>query len=371
MRTPQDAYERLTAHGACGRAVRDSVGRPEQVWFVGGAVRDAFLGREPREIDLVTTADLNGVIGGLGEVAERHDRFGTARTVDGGCRFDIARARTETYPEPGSLPEVRFTASVEEDLRRRDFTVNAIALRVSDGALAASPGALEDLAAGVLRVLHPGSFADDPTRMWRMVRYSVRLGFKPEAEVDAGLLQTVSGDRIGAELRLALAEPDPLATLHALANAGLAPLRIDPEIAGAALEIAPPGARADLMILGCSLNDDRWVSKLGFTAAELDVIRRCIQARPAPAGSASEIAGVLRPLPDEAVAVAGARGDRASAERWLLELKHVRLEIDGDDLLAAGLQPGPEIGERLARALAAKLDGVIAGRDEELAEALR
>lgn len=371
MRTPDDAYRQLTTDVACGRATHAAVGTRDDVWFVGGAVRDAFLGHEPTEIDLVTTGDPSSLAQRLGDVVEEHERFGTARVLGGHCRFDIARARIETYAAPGALPDVRFTDDIEQDLRRRDFTVNAIAMRVADGELVAFAGALGDLRAGVLRVLHENSFADDPTRMWRMVRYAVRLGLVPHATIDPLLLGTVSGDRIGAELRLALAEPDPLATLHAAANAGLAPLRIDPELLGVALEVAPPGSRRDLVILGASLRDDDWIAQLGFSAAELAVLRACIDAAPAPTGRASEIAAALRGLPDEAVAVSGARGDRSSAERWLLELKSVHLQIDGDDLLAAGLEPGPEIGERLARTLAAKLDGVIAGRDQELAEALR
>lgn len=363
----------------CGRLLVRSLPDARDLWVVGGFVRDRLLGREPRELDLVTAADVDEIGGRLGELAQTHERFGTARVTAGDCTFDVARMRTESYARPGALPEVSFTDEIEVDLRRRDFTINAIAVRAADGALVAHPGSREDLAAGVLRVLHERSFADDPTRLWRMVRYAVRLGFAPDprtqelatAAVAAGALATVSGERIGAELRLALAEADPLATLHAAANAGLAPLRVDPRLAGSALQIAPSQARADLILLACCLPDLEWVSGLGFGAAELTVIRRCVEAAPAPSGRPSEIAAALRGLPPEAVAVAGARGDRTSAERWLLELGDVALEIDGDDLIAAGLQPGPEIGERLARTLERKLDGIVSGREDELQEALR
>jgi hypothetical protein len=125
------------------------------------------------------------------------------------------------------------------------------------------------------------------------------------------------------------------------------------------------------LILGVALSDDEWAAGLGFTAGELAIIRKCIGAAPVIDGSPSEIAVALRDLPDEAVAVAGARGDRRAAERWLLELRDIKLEIDGDDLVAAGLEPGPEIGERLRRTLEAKLDGDVSGHDAELAEALR
>ena len=127
--------------------------------------------------------------------------------------IDVAIARAETYAEPGALPEVE-PADLGRDLARRDFTVNAIALDLADGALAEFPGARDDLRAGRLRVLHDRSFLDDPTRLWRLARYAARLGFEieprtrelAEAAVSGGALGTVSGTRIGNELRLALAE---------------------------------------------------------------------------------------------------------------------------------------------------------------------
>ena len=135
----------------------------------------------------------------------------------GDCAIDLARARRERYLRPGALPEVE-PASLDEDLRRRDVTVNAMALGL-DGELITVPGAVEDLAGGILRVLHDRSFADDPTRLWRVARYAARLGFAVEprtrALAHAADPSTVSGDRLGAELRLALREPDPPAALRA------------------------------------------------------------------------------------------------------------------------------------------------------------
>ena len=129
-------------------------------------------------------------------------------------------ARRERYPAPGALPEVE-PASLAEDLGRRDFTVNALAVTLGDGELIAVPGALEDLAAGTLRVLHDASFIDDPTRLIRLARYAERLSFAVDphtaALARAAGFATLSGGRLGGELRLALAEPDPVAVLaHAL-----------------------------------------------------------------------------------------------------------------------------------------------------------
>src|SRR6185312_1319371 len=174
VRSPREALDDLRAL-PCGARALAAFGGDDRVHLVGGAVRDLLLGRRPREVDLVVEADLDETAGRLGGDVTAHDRFGTARVLFGDCEIDLARARREHYLRPGALPEVE-PASLEEDLRRCDVTVNAMAIGL-DGALRAVPGAVEDLEAGVLRVLHDRSFADDPTRLWRVARYAARLGF--------------------------------------------------------------------------------------------------------------------------------------------------------------------------------------------------
>src|SRR5262249_15415701 len=145
--------------------------------------------------------------------------------------YDLARARRERYAHPGALPDVE-PAGLPEDLQRRDFTVNAIAVSLNgprSGELTSAPSALEDLDARILRVLHDRSFIDDPTRLLRLSGYSSRLGFGIERETEAlatdavrgGALGTVSGARVGAELRLMAREPDPVSALASLATLGL------------------------------------------------------------------------------------------------------------------------------------------------------
>jgi tRNA nucleotidyltransferase (CCA-adding enzyme) len=262
-------------------------------------------------------------------------------------------------------------------------TVNAIVLRL-DGTLEHVDGALEDLRAGVLRVLHDGSFVDDPTRVWRIARFAARLGFEvePHTRALAGAADptTVSGDRLGAELRLALDEPDPLAALQAVRelNPAYLPAGFDPRprALAAALHLLPDGGRADLLTLAaCTAGMDAaellgWLDDMGFTAPERDLVAAASRfSTGAPLRAArtnAEVARAARGAPVEAVALAGGE----NARRWLDELRDVRLEINGDDLLAAGIPEGPDIGARLQRALDRKLDGEIAGREQELAAAL-
>jgi tRNA nucleotidyltransferase (CCA-adding enzyme) len=383
VRNPREALDALRAL-PCGARALDAFGPGDGVHVVGGAVRDLLLGRRPREVDLVVEGDLDEAAARLpGGTVTAHDRFGTARVLFEDCEIDLARARRETYLRPGALPEVD-PAPLAEDLHRRDVTVNAIALGL-DGSLQAVPNALEDLDAGVLRVLHDRSFVDDPTRLWRVARYAARLGFTVEprtrALAHAADPSTVSGDRLGAELRLALREPDPPAALRAAKELQprLLPEGFDPAPPGLgeALALLPEGeGRRDLVTLAAATSgmDARslleWLDDLGFPANERDTVAAASRfSTGAPLRAArtpAEVARAARGAPVEAVALAGGE----NARRWIDELRHVRLEITGDDLLAAGVPQGAEIGERLRRALDRKLDGEISGRDAELAAAL-
>jgi tRNA nucleotidyltransferase (CCA-adding enzyme) len=381
MRSPAAALDALRAD-PCGALLLRAFHAGDRVHLVGGAVRDLLLVRPPRELDIVVEGDVDAAAARLGGEVTAHDRFGTARVRAGECAFDLVRARAESYAYPGALPDVR-PATLREDLRRRDVTVNAIALGL-DGALVAVNGGLDDLRAGLLRVLHDASFVDDPTRVWRVARYAARLGFTVEehtrALAAAADPSTVSGDRLGAELRLALREPDPPAALEAVRDLNPAYLpdgfETRPRALPAALELLPEEGREDLLTLAaCTAGMDvrallTWLDDMGFTAGERDLVAAASRAATgAPLHAArtnAEVARAARGAPVEAVALAGGE----NARRWLDDLRHVRLEIDGHDLLAAGIPEGPEIGARLQRTLDRKLDGEVSGREEELAAAL-
>jgi tRNA nucleotidyltransferase (CCA-adding enzyme) len=383
-----------------------ALGDADGVYLVGGAVRDLLRGHAPLDLDLVTDRELAELIQELGTSGEAparvHDRFGTATIVLDAGRFDLARARRERYAHPGALPDVE-PAPIEEDLRRRDFTVNALALGLGGerrGELVTVPGALDDLQAGTLRVLHDRSFSDDPTRLVRLARYAGRLGFEPDEHtaclareaIAGGALATVSGPRLGAELRLLAGEPDPHGALAALEPYGLAEAMIpglsspDPDVLKRALSLLPAGGEKSPLVLAAAALGvapaqlAASLEALAFPAAARDTILAAASRAPALARQlaavqrASEIADAVAGAPVELVALAGALGDAeaaAAAEKWLNDLRHLGLEIDGDDLLAAGVIAGPALGAGLRAALAARLDGRARGRDEQLAEALR
>ena len=262
------------------------------------------------------------------------------------------------------------------------------------------PGALDDLGRGTLRVLHDESFRDDPTRLLRLARYAGRLTFAPDEHtaglarqaIGEGALETVSGARLGTELRLLAGEADPQPGLEELHRLGVGDRLVpglvapDRDALARALELLPAdGDRAALALAAAALavapaRLRSSLEALAFAAGPRDTIlaavtrARTMATQLAAARRPSEIAEAAAGAPVEAVALAGALGDaraRAAARRWLDELRDVGLEIDGNDLVAAGVTPGPEIGAGLRAALSARLDGRAGDRDEQLAVALR
>jgi tRNA nucleotidyltransferase (CCA-adding enzyme) len=402
-----------------GRELLDLARGRTDVELVGGAVRDLMLGRDPRELDVVVgceesspspallfARDLASRLGAVARMSE-HERFGTALVEWDGARVDVASARRERYVAPGALPEVE-PATLEEDLPRRDFTVNAIAVTLDitrPGEVRTPPGALEDLRAGRLRVLHDASFLDDPTRLLRLARYAARLDFEIESHtaalaaqaVAARALDTVSGARIGAELRLALGESKgATGALAAMDELGLLTalhprLRFDRGAIERSLALLPADGRPDLLRmaaltlpLGLRAEDARaeivaFLDRLEFAAPDRDRIATAAAAVPrltqalSAAMRPSQLRAAVDGVPPEGIALAGSVSQPAAepARRWLTELRGVGLLITGEDLLAAGIPEGPEIGFRLDAALRLRLDDELpGGREAELAAAL-
>jgi tRNA nucleotidyltransferase (CCA-adding enzyme) len=344
-------------------AVREAAGETP-AYLVGGAVRDLLLGRGRADLDLVVVGDAAALAVRLGAEVTRHERFATAKVQLGGHEVDVATARTERYARPGALPDVEPAASIEDDLGRRDFSLNAMAVPLLGEARLIDPhGGRADLEAGLLRALHERSFDDDPTRALRAARYAARFGFTLAPETEALVrrtdLSTVSAERRDAELlRLAGEESGPRG-FELLAEWGLvAPrpggLELAERVAG--LLARPPWeglVPRDRAVLAAALGPAAGEEELATAAPE----RPSAAVRLARGHSPVELA------------LARARGAEW-LDRFVSEWDAVRLEIDGGDLIAAGVEEGPLLGHGLAEALRRKLDGEVDGRDEELAAAL-
>jgi tRNA nucleotidyltransferase (CCA-adding enzyme) len=343
--------------------VRGAAGQ-EDVYLVGGAVRDLLLGRGRSDIDLVVVGDAAALAARLGAETIEHERFATAKVRLDGHEVDVAAARIETYPQPGALPEVAPAGGIEPDLARRDFTINAMAVPLHGEPQLIDPHrGLVDLERGLLRILHPKSFVDDPTRALRAARYAARFGLELERGTEALLrdadLGTVSADRRRAELLRIAAEPDAARGFELLAEWDLA----EPRAGG--IELAARVAEL--------LSASRW----GEIVPRDRVV---LSAALGPAGGEEALAATRPARPSEAVRLARSHDPvelalaRALGAEWLdryvEEWDTVRLEIDGADLIAAGVAEGPALGRGLAAALRGKLDGEIAGREQELETAL-
>ncbi|MGI9020673.1 MAG: CCA tRNA nucleotidyltransferase [Solirubrobacterales bacterium] len=331
--------------------------------IVGGAVRDLMLGRERVDLDVVVEGDAVALARALDPRPVVHERFGTATVRLGELSVDLASARSESYPRPGALPEIR-PGSLAEDLSRRDFTVNAMAVSIGgSGGLTDPHGGAGDLASGTLRALHGRSLGDDPTRGLRAARYAARLGFALEPQTEAQIrgadLGAVSAQRVEAELRLIAAEASPVEALRLAAEWGL--LAVEPD------HLALLAAALD------SLNRAPWPGLSTPAEAVLAVIRAELEAPRA-------LAELEAPAPADAVEAAHghtgtslllAMGLGAEwVERYVAEWRHVRPSISGHDLIAVGVPEGPAVGRGLRAALRAKLAGDAPAREDELRVAI-
>jgi tRNA nucleotidyltransferase (CCA-adding enzyme) len=343
--------------------------RGQPAYLVGGAVRDLLLGEDRTDLDVAVDGEIAPLAKALGGELVEHERFSTASVSAGELFVDIARTRQETYPAPGALPEVS-PAPLEQDLARRDFTINAMAVPLDGEPELIDPhGGLEDLRAGVLRILHPDSFVDDPTRALRAARYVARLGLALDPDTEPALLladlASVSEDRVTGELARIAAEERPSAALNLIAEWGVLDLGPGPRLSEAIEELfvrqrewAEFADRETAILLAVAPGDHP--RKLRGRAAKLARLST---------GSPAQRWHLADGHPPPVLALA-----RAAGAEWIddyvARLRHVELEIWGYDLLEAGVPEGPAIGRGLDAALNARLNQEVSTREEELRVAL-
>ena len=367
----------------------------QRVALVGGVVRDLLRGEEPHEVDVVVEGDGIAFAKRLGALTSSEVRtypaFGTA-TVRSRPPVDVVTARTETYAEPGALPTVA-PATLDEDLRRRDFTVNAIAAVVAGpdaGALLDPYDGVAAVAAKSLALLRPDAFEEDATRLVRAARYAARLEAVPEATLvhaaktaaHGGFVQLTGQTRMVDALCLAFEEQYP-APVIALLNewgvlAAIEPgFHADPADVASAWTIVEDEARdADRVALGFGLllagvETERRRAWLASSGLDRNAIRSALAAadagalRGAIAGrSDGDVDETCARVPVEAVIAAG--GDEAIS--YLTRLRHIALAVDGTDVKQITSVEGPEVGRLLIALRRACIDGSVAdSRDAQLA----
>ncbi len=368
---------------------RAAAGIDAPLYLVGGLVRDQLLlpansAAAPLDIDLAVEGDAAAVAAAVGARVVGHERFGTA-SIRGKFRIDLARTRRDRYPAPAALPEVA-AAGIDEDLARRDFTINAAAYCLVGpraGRLLDPFDAARDARRRVIRVLHDASFRDDPTRIIRACRYAARLGAHLDdrsrrlARRDRVHLPALSPARFGDAWRLLIAEPSAAQALESARSLGVPQSRLPGwKIASAALEAVKTADAADAeeridsfwAAMGLTLpavvsgrldtdialnGDERRALDHG---ARLRALRRSL----ARWKRASAAAAAVERIPDAALDAAARIWSGPAAER-VADIRQRRPAIapplDGDDLTKLGLPSGPEIGDWLARLEAACWDG--------------
>ncbi|MCB0878218.1 MAG: CCA tRNA nucleotidyltransferase [Thermoleophilia bacterium] len=399
--------------------LRESKLALDGVYLVGGAVRDAILGRDTGpDLDLAVEGDAPAFAHLLasatgGEVVAEHDAFGTATVIadlgDGApTSIDVAGCRTETYEAPGALPTVALGATIDRDLARRDVTVNAIAIALAPGPDGAHRtvdpfDGIGDLGHGVLRFLHEFSFVDDPTRIVRVARYAGRLHMRVSEDtrqraVDAihgGAFTKISADRLRAELVLVLQE-QCWKSLTLLASWGLLE-RLDPRLdrvfeapylllqldraCGDSLELNQRSWPLRLAALVQPLGSDAagWMGWLGFPGDVVNVVLDhlrlldAVLARPDElrAMKPSELYVELGEPADDSLALAAlAIGDDDPAlldhlVTFATTARDARLHVRGQDVIDAGIPAGPRVGRVLGDLFLRTLDGELCGEDDE------
>lgn len=354
------------------------------IYVVGGTVRDALLGASGPDLDLVLEPRgkrnlldelARHLVGWFGGSFGLHVAFGTARVKLGfGLEVDLAEAREEHYPHPGALPQVR-PSSIARDLERRDFTVNALALRLAPSPEIVDPfDGLSDLEARLLRPLHPLSFVEDPSRILRGVRLAARLGFRfsPEAlaqipaAVQPGVLEQTSKSRLRDELLLTLGEASATRALSLLADLGVAEpmfgMGSSSEVrqAFAALEPilqATPDPEAAVaarlyLLLYFHPDPEGFLARYNLPRRYAEGLRH-LRLPPNDPDDLRKFVG----LPE---AFRALHPERAL---WLLTPRRMLM---GRDLLEMGLPSGPKIGEVLRKVAEARSRGEVLSYEDEL-----
>ncbi len=379
--------------------------RAEGIYLVGGTVRDILLGEESFDVDIAVEGDAialaRDLAAALGGRMTPHAKFGTAVVQYGdGERIDVVTTRTEFYDSPGALPTVE-RAGLREDLFRRDFTLNAMAvsLKPADfGRLVDPFGGREDLEARVLRVLHNLSFIDDPTRIFRAIRYEARYGLRLEEHsarlargtIDMGLVGDLSSARLRDELVALLEDPGATGGILRLGKLGVdraihPHLRANTEGAELferartlrdELGVDVPAWRVGIASIARELSSDEaydWLLRLKLRRRDVDRIAGAIRIAPLIVErietedlDASQVVALADAYAPDAPLLALAREDRPELRDYFTRLRDVRLEIGGGDLAELGLSESPRVGEVLGELRRKKLNGELDGRESEL-----
>jgi len=373
----------------------------QRLYLVGGVVRDLLLGRTNFDLDLMTEGDAISLSRQLANITlgktTIHSRFNTAKLRWHRWSIDITTARSETYDRPGALPRVK-PGSLADDLFRRDFTINTMAVQLNPGRygeLIDPHRGRDDLEHRTIRVLHERSFTDDATRIWRGLRYEQRLDFRIEPDTlrllkrDIPMLGTISSNRIRYELEMVLREEHPEKVLRRADELRVLP-GIHPALKGdrwlaekfeqvrqSSSPVSPPaglylalltypliGEEIEQIILNLKLPNS-----LARVLRDTGSLKTRLGALADPGLSPSTTYSTLYGCSPVAVSAIATASDspavRQHARLFLNRLRYIKPALSGDDLKRLGIPPGPRIKEALSMLHKARLDGKVTSKRGE------
>jgi len=383
------------------RAGEIAASEGQGIYLVGGVVRDLLLGQANLDLDLVVEGDAVELAQHLAEINQAkitiHRRFGTAKLKWKEVSIDVATARAETYTKPGALPEVK-PSSIDNDLFRRDFTINAMAIHLNParyGELLDHHGSRDDLKHKLIRVLHEKSFTDDATRIWRGLRYEQRLDSHLESTTlqllkrDIPMLDTVSGDRIRYELECILKEEFPEKIIRRADGLKVLP-KLHPALKGngwltesfeQARQLNSPNSPSVglyLAILAYPFTKEETenlISRLRLPKSTAQILQDAsalktkLQSLADSELAPSRIYRLLHGYSSTALIANSLADGLPTASQnirlYLNKLRYVKTSLTGEDLKMMGIPPGPDIGAILYQMHEARLDGEITTRQDE------
>ncbi len=344
------------------------------MFYIGGVVRDELLGRESFDIDITYVGNAIEYCAQFGEVIRVNPDFGTIRVNVAGREVDFASTRAEVYEKKGHLPQVtKIGCTLKEDVLRRDFTVNALAKSVTTGEIIDYTGGLEDLKHKTLRVLHDGSFIDDPTRIIRGLKFAVRFGFELDEhtkKLQEDYLAAINYDMCYKRVKKELIETFNLNSQEAFdrfINQGIYKLVSENDITLPSVNIENliktyPVKNVWLVYAGV-LQD---LSRLELTRQERKILDDFVFIQNTPMNSDFEIYKAFQNVETETVLLYAILRDEKIARRYLDNLRNIKIQTTGDDLLNLGLKPSPKYKEILDKILAAKLQTPEMSKKDEL-----
>ncbi len=375
--------------------------RGEKLYLVGGVVRDLLLGQANLDLDLVVEGNAIELARQLKKINKgkltTHPRFQTAKLQWNNWSVDLTTARTETYDKPGALPTVQ-PSSIEDDLVRRDFTINAMAIGLNPGYYGRPidpHGGRDDLKSKLIRVLHEKSFTDDATRIWRGLRYEQRLDFHLERKTlnllqrDMPMLNTISADRIRYEIECILKEKYPEKVFRRAQELEVLP-KLHPALKGngwlaekfeQARQLCspePPEVGLYLALLAYPLTSEETehlISRLKLPKSLAQDLRDTMTLKgkmrllATPGMSPSGIYRLLANYSLPAMMANSLATESPAASQnihlYLTRLKYIEISLTGVDLIRLGVAPGPDVKEIMEILHRATLDGQVTSKQDE------